>query len=136
MLSVGVALTILLAGGVFLVQLSNETATVDLAELGERIEVGDVEVTVTGATEAGGLVTVDVAVGGVEDSDGIGSFELITGADRLNPLLAAADGRCTEIASASQSCHIDFDVSAVDGSNRVLVLRRGDQQRRWDLHPD
>lgn len=139
LLSVGVGLAILLAGGVFLVQLSNESATVDLAALGEAVEVGDVEITVSGASEADGLFTIDVQVGGVDDDDGIDSFRLITGSEPLAPLGPAADstdGRCAVITAASVTCHIDFDVRAVEESNRVLVLVRGDQQRRWDLAAD
>ena len=39
----------------------------------------------------------------------------------------------TEITVAEQRCRIEFDVSAADGSNRGLVLRRGDEQRNWVL---
>ena len=65
--------------------------------------------------------------------DDISSFSLATGDRRLEPLTAGADGRCVEITVAEQRCRIDFDVSGTDASNRVLVLRRGDQQRNWVL---
>lgn len=134
LLSVGTALLILLAGGVFLLQLTNETATVESAEVTEQVTVGDVEVTVTAVDEAEeGLLTIGVEIGGVDDSDGIDSFRLVTGDRRLEPVAAPADGRCDSITAATQSCTIDFDVSAADGSSRVLVLRRGDEQRNWVL---
>lgn len=135
LLSVGVGLAILLAGGVFLFQLSNESATVDVAELGEPVEVGDVQVTVHGVSgaETTSVLSVDVELGGVDDGDGTDSFRLITGADPLAPLAAPAAGRCTAITVDTQACRLDFDVSATEGPNRVLVLRRGDEQRRWDL---
>jgi len=136
LLSVGVALMILLAGGVLLLQLSNDTVAVGPADVGESVRIGDVDVTVFGATMFGAtdsstVFSVDVEVGGVDDS--LDSFTLATGDRRLEPVTAAADGRCTEITVADQRCRIDFDVSASDGSNRVLVLVRGDDQRNWVL---
>lgn len=132
LLSVGVGLAILLAGGVLLLQLSNESAAVAPAAVGERVRVGDVEVTVTGSEASGSSFSVDVEIGGIDDDD-ISSFSLATGDGRLEPQTAPTDGRCTELTVAEQRCRLDFDVSASDGSNRVLVLRRGDQQRNWVL---
>lgn len=129
--SVGVGLAILLAGGVLLLQLANETAAVTPAAVGERVQVGDVEVTVIGSAGGEGSFSVEVVIGGVDDD--IDSFSLATGDGRLAPQTAAADGRCTELTVAEQRCRLDFDVSTADGSNRVLVLRRGDQQRNWVL---
>lgn len=130
LLSVGVGLMILLAGGVLLLQLANESAAVEPAEIGEAVEVGDVDVVVFGAEE-GAFFAVDVELGGVDDD--LSGFSLATGDRRLQPLTTDADGRCTEITVAEQRCRIEFDVSAADGSNRVLVLRRGDEQRNWVL---
>jgi hypothetical protein len=131
LLSVGVGLAILLAGGVFLFQLSNETASVEPAVIGEAVSVGDVDVTVVGVSEAATILAVDVEVGGVDDS--VDSFVLVTGDRRLDPLSAPAEGRCTEITAVSRRCRLDFDVSAAEGSSRVLILRRGDEQRNWVL---
>jgi hypothetical protein len=133
LLSVASALAILLAGGVFLLQLSNETAAVEEATVGEAVEVGDVDVTVTGYSEDSGGARVEVDIGGVDDGDGIDSFRLITGGDPLVPVRAPADGRCTRITVATQQCRLDFDLSGSDAPNRVLLLRRGDEQIRWDL---
>ena len=130
LLSVGVGLMILLAGGVLLLQLANESAAVEPAEVGEAVEVGDVDIVVFGAEEDA-TFAVDVELGGVDDD--LSGFSLATGDRRLAPLTTAADGRCTEITAADQRCRIEFDVSAADGSNRVLVLRRGDEQRNWVL---
>jgi hypothetical protein len=131
LLSVGVALVILLAGGVLLLQLSNESAAVEPAGVGESVRVGDVDVTVVAAEESSTIFSVEVDVGGVDDD--IDSFSLATGDNRLEPVTADADDRCTEITVAEQRCRIEFDVSGSAGSNRVLVLRRGDQQRNWVL---
>ena len=131
LLSVGVGLAILLAGGVFLFQLANEIASVEPAALGEAVSVGDVDVTVLGADEAASLLRVEVDVGGVDD--GVDSFVLVTGDRRLSPLTARTDGRCSELTEEPQRCRLDFDVSAAEGSSRVLILRRGDEQRNWVL---
>ena len=46
LLSVGVGLAILLAGGLFFVQLANQNTAIEPAEIGDPVAVGDVEVTV------------------------------------------------------------------------------------------
>ncbi len=135
LLSVGVGLMILLAGGVLLLQLANESAAVEPAAVGESVQVGDVDVTVLGVVAGDGagerIFSVDVELGGVDDD--LSGFSLATGDRRLQPLTTDAEGRCTDITVAEQRCNIEFDVSAADGSNRVLVLLRGDEQRNWVL---
>lgn len=133
LLSVAVGLAILLAGGVLLFQLSNQSTAVAAARIGERVEVGDVVVTVLGASETADALRVDVRLGGIADPDGTDSFRLVTGDEPLTPLRAPADGRCTAITVETTECALEFDLTATDASNRVLVLRRGDDQIRWDL---
>lgn len=133
LLAVGVGLAILLAGGVFLLQLSNESATVDLAAVGEPAQVGDVAITVDSASETSGTFAVTITIGGVDDPDGLDSFRLVTGGEPLSPIAAPAPGRCDAITETTRECRLDFDLSATDATNRVLVLRRGDEQLRWDL---
>lgn len=135
LLSVGTALAILLAGGVFLLQLANQDDPTELVAIGDEAQVGDVTVTVLRAEEAGGIMAVDVEIGGLDDADGIDAFRLVTGDRRLAPLAAADDaaGRCRAITVESTICRIDFDVSASEAPSRVLVMRRGDQQTNWRL---
>ncbi len=135
LLSVGTALAILLAGGVFLLQLAGQDDAAVLASIGDPARVGDVTVTVLSAEESGGVMAVDVEIGGIDDEDGIDTFRLVTGDHRLPPLLMgdAAAGRCAAITVESTVCRIDFDVSATETSSRVLVMRRGDQQTNWRL---
>ncbi len=135
LLSVGVGLAILLAGGVFFVQLATQNSAVEPANAGESVTVGDVEVIVRSASESATIFAVDVEIGGIDDPGGIDSFELITGDRELSPLTAAAAGRCVDITAAPQRCRIEFDISGADGSNRVLVLRRGEERRNWALAP-
>jgi hypothetical protein len=78
-------------------------------------------------------LVVSVNLSGVDDIDGIESFRLVTGDRRLDPIAAPAAGRCTAITVAAQECVIDFDISASQGTSRVLVLRRGENQATWRL---
>ena len=133
LLSVGTALMILLAGGVLLLQLSGQESTTEPTPVGERVEVGDVEVTVLGSAVEGGRLSVDLDLGGVDDPDGIESFRLVTGDRRLDPVPGSGDGRCAGIVEQSRRCAVEFDVSATDGTSRVLVLRRGEEQATWRL---
>jgi hypothetical protein len=135
LLSVGVGLAILLAGGVFFVQLATQSSAVEPARPGEPVTVGDVDVTVRSASESASIFAVDVEIGGIDDPGGVDSFELITGDLELSPLMAVAAGRCVDITEAPQQCRIEFDISGADGSNRVLVLRRGEERRNWALAP-
>lgn len=136
LLSVGTALAILLAGGVFLLQLANQDDASVLASIGDAAQVGDVTVTVLAAEESGGVLAVDVEIGGLDDEDGIETFRLVTGDRRLSPLGAGsadAEGRCRSITVEAAVCRIDFDVSASETTSRVLVMRRGDDQTNWRL---
>ncbi len=133
LLSVGTALMILLAGGVLLFQLSGDDATTVATPLGTGVQVGDAEIVVSGSERAGDVLRVDVAIGGVLDEQGIDAFALVTGDQRLAPLAGPADGRCIGITVETQQCTIDFDVGASEGTSRVLVVRRGEDQATWRL---
>ena len=133
LLSVGTALAILIAGGVLLFQLSSEQDAVEPTLVGERVAVGDVEITVIGAGDDGTDFVVEVEIGGVDDLDGLDDIRLVTGDRQLAPIAAPADGRCAAITVEAQRCSLAFDTSATGSSSRVLVMRRGDQQRNWNL---
>lgn len=131
LLSVGTALMILLAGGVLLVQLTGAERTSRPTDIGERAEVGDLDITVFGTDDDGEMLRVEVAIGGVDDD--LDSIRLVTGDRRLSPLTVSAAERCTVVLVEVQRCTIDFDTSASDASNRVLVVRRGEDQSTWRL---
>ncbi len=136
LLSVGTALAILLAGGVLLLQLSAGPAELTTVELGTAVTVGDVSITVidvVASTDQGGVLGVDVEIGGVDDPDGLDTIRLVTGDRTLAPLVSPADERCTLIVIEMQECRLDFDVSGSETSSRVLVMRRGDEQVNWRL---
>jgi hypothetical protein len=136
LLSVGTALAILIAGGVLLLQLSNESGALSTVDLGAPVQVGDVSIEVIDAfapTDERAVLGVDVVIGGVDDPDGLDTIRLVTGDRTLAPLAAAADGRCVSITIEMQRCRLDFDVSGAATSSRVLVMRRGDEQVNWRL---
>lgn len=133
LLSVGVALLILVAGGVLLFQLSTQQSTTAPTELGRSVAVGDARITVFSAMTSDGVLSVDVEVGGVDDLDGIDGFQLVTGDQVLAPIAAPAEGRCESITVTAQRCTVDFDVTASESPNRVLVVRRGEEQSTWRL---
>ena len=138
LLAVGTALAILLAGGVLLFQLSNESNAVPTVALGDEAQIGDVSITIYGTAPAnadatGDLFGVDVEIAGVDDPDGLDSIVLVTGDESLTPLRAPADGRCTGITEAPVRCRLDFDTSGSETSSRVVVMRRGDDQANWRL---
>lgn len=131
LLSVATGLVILLAGGILLLQLSNEQDTIDPSPLGQPVIVGEMVIVVESVSEADGLVSVAVEIGGVDD--GVDSLRLVTGDRRLEPVTAPARGRCTEITVEPARCTLDYDVSGASGANRTLVVRRGDDQANWIL---
>jgi hypothetical protein len=133
LLSVATALMILLAGGVFLVQLAAQDEAVDVLAVGDSATVGDLELRVLEVSEGDGTLSLEVEIGGVDDPDGVAALRLVTGDRRLEPLLAPAPGRCSAITVQAARCIVEFDVSLVDSSSRVLVVRRGDEQVNWRL---
>lgn len=133
LLSVGTALMILLAGGALLLQLSAQDTPTTTSPLGEVVRTGDADVTVLDAEQFGDMLVVSVEIGGVDDPDGIDSFRLVTGDRRLEPLAPVEGDRCDGITEATQRCLVEFDVGASDGTSRVLVVRRGEDQSIWRL---
>lgn len=133
LLSVGTALMILLAGGVLLFQLSGQESSTAATPIGDLARIGDAEVTVIDAELFGDTLVVSMEIGGVDDPNGIDTFRLVTGDRRLEPLAPVDDDRCSGISEAPRRCLVEFDVGTSDGSSRVLVMRRGDDQATWRL---
>lgn len=131
LLSVGTALAILISGGVLLFQLSSQDTPIQPSQVGDEVIVGDLSVTVFGAAESDEFFSVDVEIAGVDD--GVDSLRLVTGDERLEPVVVAADGRCTTITVEPQRCRFDYGIATVSSSNRTLIVRRGDDQANWNL---
>lgn len=133
LLAVCCGLAILVAGGVQLLRVTDEPAVTN--PLGAAATIADLDVTVEGASESGGIVYVDVTVGGVDDADAIhDGFRLVVPGRALEPV--DVDGRgdvCGPVTDDTQTCVVAFDVTGIDSSARVLLVRRGDEQARWEL---
>jgi hypothetical protein len=132
LLALGCGLLLMIAGAVFLFQLSGQDDIAPPVPIGDVARVGDMSVTVEGADESDGLLDVTVTLGGVADPDGGRGFRLLASG---RPIAAepGGDADCSSTTAASTSCHVRFDVSAADGSSRVLFYERGDSRARWVL---
>jgi hypothetical protein len=132
LLALGCGLLIMLAGAVFLFQLSGQDEIAPPVPIGDVATVGDMSVTVEGADETDGLLDVTVILVGVADADGASGFRLLA-SGRPIAVEAGDDAECASTTTASTTCHVRFDVSAADGSSRVLFYERGDSRARWVL---
>jgi len=132
-LAIGCGVVIMLAGAVFLFQLTGEPDIAAAVPLGESAAVGDMSVAVLRALETNGVLDVSVRLGGVADEDGAGGFRLIASGRPVSPDFGARSGLCGATTVSSQDCLVRFDVSTADGMSRVLFYERGDDQARWVL---
>ncbi len=133
LLALACGLSIMLAGAVFLFQLSTQDELAAPIGLGEVAVVGDMSVTVADVVESDGVLDITVRIGGVVDDDGGSGFRLIASGRPISvvPSTETTDGVCLATAIDQQTCHVRFDVSSADGSSRVLFYERGDEQVRW-----
>ena len=135
LLAVVCGLAILVAGGIQLWRVSDDSSASDDLAVGDRATAGDMVVTVVAAHEVDGLMRVDVTLSGVDDPDGLDDFRLVVPGAALQPLAAsqAGAGSCGAVTVAEQSCQLVFGTASVEGSARVLLVRRGEDQHRWTL---
>lgn len=129
LLALGCGVAIMLAGAVFLFQLSTQDAIAEPIPIGEEASVGDMRVTVVGSSETSGTLRVTITIGGTDDDDPTDEFRLIASA---RPVLLDST-TCGPSSATGLDCAIEFDVSGVDGVSRVLFYERGDEQARWVL---
>ena len=129
-MALGCGLVIMLAGAVFLVQLTRQDDPQTPLLVGTTATVGDMTVSVDEANEVGGELTVTVTLNGAADELPADDFRLI------------ASGRPAEVTKTScaatavykaETCTVTFDVTAADGVSRVLFYERGEGQARWLL---
>ncbi len=133
LLSLVCGLAIMLAGAVFLFQLTTGDELAEPVPVGEEVVVGDMSVTVLGSTESDGRLVVGIEIGGVDDIDGGTGFRLIASGRPVTPVPASGPDACGATAVQVVRCQIVFDTSLVDGSSRVLFYDRGDETQRWVL---
>jgi hypothetical protein len=127
-------LAILIAGGIQLIRVGGDSGSDDLA-IGQRARAGDLSVRVVRASEIDGFMRVELEIGGVDDDGALDDFRLVVPGEALAPLDAddAGDGACRTVTVAEQACALVFGTADVDGSARVLLVRRGEDQHRWVL---
>ena len=132
LLALGCGLAILLAGGALLVMLAGQDDPEPPVALGVESSIGDMRVTVLSAVERpdAEMLTVELVLGGVDDTDGAEGFELIASGRPIRPSAASTCGTTT---LEPRPCTLVFDVSTADGDSRVLRYRRGDDLARWDV---
>lgn len=129
LLALGCGLAIMLAGAIFLFQLTSQDAIDEPVAVGESTQVGDMTVTVAEAVEDGGQLTVQLVIGGTADDDPTDGFRLIASGRPVS----LESSTCPASTEALANCLIEFDVVGADGASRVLFYERGDDQARWVL---
>jgi hypothetical protein len=129
LLALACGLAIMGAGAAFLVQLATRDDPAPASELGTPVRVGDMQVTVLGADEAGGALTVSIEIGGTVDDQPADEFGLVASGRPVG----VAGTTCMPSSTSTQRCEVRFDVSLADGSSRVLLYQRGEDRARWVL---
>jgi hypothetical protein len=122
---------ILVAGGVQLIRLSGQPKPAAALEVGATGKVGDARVTVLAVTITGEAVTIDVALSGVDDSDGLDGFALLQPGNAAE--IDAATTTCSGLTVAEQRCTLGFVPAASESELLQLLFRRADAQARWTL---
>jgi hypothetical protein len=135
LLAIGCGLAILLAGLFLLLRIDRADTPATRLAIGDTTQAGDLRVTVVAADEADDLMRVKVRIGGVDDAEAVDDFRLVVSGALIEPLPAVQAGAaaCRAVTVEEQTCELVFGTAAVQGTARGLVLRRGEDQRRWDL---
>jgi hypothetical protein len=140
LLAVACGVAILAAGVAQFVRLAGQDEPARPAATGVPVEMGDLTVVVGDLVEDAGEVAVVVELSGVEDPDAAAGFRLVVPGAALAPSAeggsddaSGAAPVCTGSTVSPQRCTLWFELPADPGTARVLVLRRGDEQVRWEL---
>ncbi len=134
LLAIACGFVILAAGVVQLLRIAGQDEAPTAAVVGEPTCVADMTITVESFDEAADRAIVVVDIGGVDDPDGTDDFRLVVPGKALAPAGGGADA-CGATAVAPATCTLSFDLGATDGTSRVLLYRRADEQARWELDP-
>jgi hypothetical protein len=129
LLALACGVAIMLAGAVFLFQLTRQSDVAEPVAVGASAQIGDMSVTITDFDEDGGTLRVFVTIGGTEDLDPADEFRLIASARPVS----LRSSTCPAVDDADASCVVEFDVAEADGESRVLFYERGEEQARWVL---
>ncbi len=135
LLSIATGMLILVAGGIQLIRVAGQEEASPSRAIGERVEVGDMTVVVDAAAEAGGILRVDMTIGGVDDPDGGSTFQLVVpGTGVIDPSpVATIRIRAERRRSSRSPCVLRFGVADVESDVRTLRYQRGEESARWLL---
>ncbi|MEN9506381.1 MAG: hypothetical protein RI958_2307 [Actinomycetota bacterium] len=135
LLAIACGLAVLVAGLFALMRIDRQESSTQRVVIGEVGRAGDLEVIVSAAIETDGLMRVTVVLGGVDDPAVLDNVRLVVPGQLLAPLdpAQAGDGACAGVTVPPRSCELVFGVATVEGSARSLLVRRGEDQLRWDL---
>ena len=121
-------LAIMVAGGLKLLQVAGDDATLEVLELGEEATVADMTVTVEKVRQLDDATDVTVLMRGVDGGDAVEGWRLLVGGEVLAPVASDAPNHCTITGKApSGPCTITF--AATKGSVTVAYLRGGAQEQ-------
>ncbi|MGB8862345.1 MAG: hypothetical protein WCC60_24025 [Ilumatobacteraceae bacterium] len=134
LLAVSCGLAILLAGGIQLFRLANQTPPKPPLTVGETGTAGDVKVTVDDVASTDATLVVTVTIEGVDDANGLEGFSLVAPNKRIAPLVVADDpAACSGFVVGPATCTLTFATEGLSGTDRQLLLIRAEDQVRWKL---
>lgn len=131
LLAVTCGLAILIAGTLQLLRLSGEDTPAP-TRLGVEARAGDVRATLLAVDATPATLTVRVRLRGVDDPAGLDGFTMVYAGAGRKP----TGGTCRGLTVAPQECTLVFDNAAINGTSRLLLLRRAGDQVRWVLVSD
>lgn len=129
LLSVACGLAILLAGGLQLFRIAGNEPSTALA-VGDTGTAGDAVVVVERYVEGAGRAVVTISVSGVDDADGLDGFRLRAPNDLVAP---GPDSTCEGLTMEATTCDLVFPATALEATDRQLVLQRGEDRLVWNL---
>jgi hypothetical protein len=124
LLSLVCGLVILLAGGIKLLQVATDDASITVLAVGDEARVGDMSarVTAVGRTATATVVTVDLVGVAVEEASA--GWIMLGDGSRLEPTSVCGPTAVDE----RRQCRLEFDpVERV----QAIAYARGGEQRQW-----
>ncbi|MFM8382904.1 MAG: hypothetical protein ACKOA6_13060 [Actinomycetota bacterium] len=134
LLSVGVGLLILLAGGVKLLQVATDRTEVRVLDLGESAVIGDMTVAVTSVSQDADGTLVEISMSGVAGAAVIEDWRLLGDGSVIEATGASSDDRfCssrTLVPEGGSPARCTLRFAAVETVQAVAYTRAG-EQRQW-----
>lgn len=134
LLSVGVGLLILLAGGVKLLQVATDRTEVRVLDLGESAVIGDMTVAVQSVSQTADGTLVEISMSGVAGAAVIEDWRLLGDGSVIEATGASSDDRfCssrTLVPEGGSPARCTLRFAAVETVQAVAYTRAG-EQRQW-----